>query len=164
MAGLSPPPGMILETDEMDAATATIQAVGFSSVASWTWSITGIGAAPDDVEPQNFTVTEAGLELSVEYIDEEGLFPLQHIDYLDAAGQRQRVDKWEGLPDPDQSPDLAEMREDDKDLLDWELSVTAEGTDTQGNPATASGTYQLRVYADYDASQQRLQEAIDARR
>lgn len=165
MAALSPAGGDLITTEENVYTDATITATGFSTVDEWSWSITGVSAGAQD-NPPNFVVTPDGLDLLVAYVTEDGLFPIQAIRFIDDQGQDQSVDRFEDLPPPAQSPVLYELREDTKSVLEWELAVTAAGQDTQSpsQPATASGTYTLTVFANYDTSRDKLVAAIEARK
>ena len=154
----------IILTTEDSGASETISST-LASVDSWSWSFDGTGEAPDD--PKELVGTDQGDTLLIEYEPSPDLFPLQYLDYLDADRNRLRiegVDAFDQLPDPQDAPEVVEMREDDKDQLIWSVPVTATGLDGDGEPATASATYTIRVQANYNLSRDKLSEAVDARR
>lgn len=167
MASLLPAGGDLIVTDEDVFVSETITADGFSAVEQWSYDITGIGQAPGGVLGVNFVIDEDGLNLHVSYVDFAGLFPLQHLDYLDPDGNRVRLTEgnlFDGLPSPGLSPEIVEMRADVKDVLEWELSVVASGLDAAMAPVEASETYILRVFANYNGNRDNLTGAVDARR
>ena len=154
----------VINTTEDVGASVTFTS-SLAVVESWDWDIAGIGAAPSN--PPEFVVTDQGDSLLLEYEPSPALFPLQYVDYQDDAGQRVRVtgtDAWDQVPPPDDAPEILKMQEDDKDLLEWTASVTATGLDDEGQPATASGSYPITVFANYDQSRDLLTDAVDERR
>lgn len=163
---LDPNGGEIIDTPETDSQSATINAIGFSTVVEWVYTLSPVGHEYSGVEGVNFSFTPAGMSFIVEYYDDEGLFPFQYIDYLNPDREQVRVFDQLELPDPEVSPYIIEMREDDKDLLDWELDLTAIGLDTAATPAPkeANAKFILRVRANYDVSKEKLKEGINARR
>jgi hypothetical protein len=163
MASLSPAGGPLLETTELEFVTETITAD--FQVDDWSFDLVPISPAPSG--DANFSFSGAGSTFDASYISEVGLFPLQFIRYLDPSAEAFQVDDWDQLPDPSESPEVVKMIEDTKDLLDWQLIVTATGIDTNVAPpvpATVVGTYDLRVFANYDTSKELLKQAVEERR
>ena len=154
----------VINTTEDVGASVTFTS-SLAVVESWDWDIAGIGAAPSN--PPEFVVTDQGDSLLLEYEPSPDLFPLQYVDYQDDAGQRVRVtgtDAWDQVPPPADAPEILKMQEDDKDLLEWTASVTATGLDDEGQPATASGSYPIIIFANYDQGRDILIAAVDARK
>lgn len=156
-ATLNPASGRVLDTIETELTSVSINAVGFSSVV-WTYSFT-----PTGFEGINFSFVPAGLVFTINYISDENLFPLEFIKYIDNERELQQVDSFADLPPVNESPYITLMREDDKDLIEWNLSVTASGTDINGNSATVTGNYEVVVKANYNTSKDLLTGAIDER-
>ena len=166
MTALVPPGGELFDTTELDYTSANVQATGFSEVSDWSYEITPIGGAPDDVDDVNFSLEGSGFTFTVSYVDEVGLFPFQFLDYLDANRERQRVSGFDELPPPEDAGDVILMQEFDQDLWEWQITITATGLDDDSPPAPASetGVYTVMVRANYDTSRDQLIEAVDARR
>lgn len=162
MASLSPEAtDPLIETDQDVYTDATVSAD--FTVESWDWDITGVGTAPDDVS-DNFDVTPSGNTLLVEYVDSVGLFNPEYIDYRDPDQNGVRIFTWDDLPIPSQSPDMVAMIEDDIEMLEWTLSVTATGTDAEDNPVSASESYTIRILHNYDVSRDLLTQAVEDRK
>tara|TARA_B100000929_G_scaffold267100_1_gene235136 strand:- start:829 stop:1365 length:537 start_codon:yes stop_codon:yes gene_type:complete len=170
MASLQPVSGVLFDTRLDQYVTRQISAVGFDSIISWEWVLVEIGDTPSETEERNITVVEVAEQLTVDYLSEEKLFPLQGISYLDAEGQQVDIGAWDLLPDPSNSPDIIAMREDTKSHCEWSLEVTVTGevippADPDALPGapppppeivSVSETYTLIVQANYDVSQQIL--------
>ena len=165
MADLDPADGTeIINTTEDVGASVTITTT-LNTVESWSVDFVGVGAAPDN--PPSLIGTDQGASFLIEYVPTNQLFPLQYVDYLEPDESRVRVtgaDAWDQVPDPEDAPEIVEMREDDNDLLVWEAQVTAEGLDEMAQPATATATYTITVFANYNLSRDTLVEAVNARR
>lgn len=163
MTSLAPVSGRALESTELVFISDSINAVGFSNV-SWSWNLTEDSGTPSNSEGRNIVVTPQGMSLNIAYISEEEMFPIMTIDYLFSRDKdtRQSVDEWANVPDS--SSDIVLLREDLKSWCDWSLSVTASGTDTSGNPAVATGQYDIRIFATYDTSRDILIEEVNKRR
>lgn len=163
MASLSPSGGQLIETTELDFMTETITAD--FQVTNWSFVLAPISPAPSgDV---NFSFSGSGNTFNASYVSEAGLFPLQFIRYLDPNAQAFDVPSWDELPEPADSPEITKMIEDTKDLLDWTLTVTATGIDTNVAPpvpAVVVGTYDLRVFANYNTSKELLKQAVEERK
>jgi len=131
------------------------------TVDSWIYDIIGLGGAPDN--PPCFVVTPQGQSLLVEYVSEEGIFPLQQLRYLDTGYQPVDVTAWQDLPA--NSPHVVLMRPAAPGTLQWELSVSATDNDGGefGQPVTNSATYTLAVTNTLDVDRDRLVEEVDAR-
>lgn len=165
MATLSPSGGDLIETTELAFTGTTVSAVGFSEVTEWTWTLVPITAGTPDGSG-NFTIAGSGLMFAVDYVSELGLFPLQYVRYQTPERTLVEVDSWDAVPGPADAPQITKMREDTKDLVEWQLDITATGLDMSSppKPVTASGSYVLRVFANYDTSRDRLVDAINAKR
>ena len=157
MVALVPAGGVLLETTELEYTSEIVTATGFSVVSSWAWSL-----SPSANEGVNFNFAGAGFLFTADYFSALGLFPLRQLDYLTPGRERVVINSFAELPPPAESPDIVYMEEDDKDLMEWELTVTATGLDA-GSPAAATETYILRVFANYDTSKNELMEALNAR-
>lgn len=162
MASLEPPSGMALTSTEFVYTQDTIEAVGFSSV-SWSWSLSEVSPTPSNTEGKNIIITPQGMSLILEYVSEEDLFPLISVEYLfnQDSTTREKVDDFADIPSD--SSDIVRMEEDRKSWCDWILTVTATGTDTSSNPATATGTYDIRIYSNYDISRDKLKSEVNKR-
>lgn len=161
MAELDPDEGFLIQTTELSFVSGTITAVGFSEVSEWQWTLT-----PAENEDVNFTFTPSGMQFVVEYFSELDLFPIVEIRYLDPQRNNVQISEWEQLPDPEDSPEMVRLQEDDKDLIDWDLHVKAIGLDDDSSPspAEAEGNYTLRVFANYDTSRDILIAAVENRK
>lgn len=163
MASLSPSGGRYFETTELVFRSEDITAVGFDGPPAWSWTLSPIGETPSSsVEGVNITITPSGMKLIATYFTEENLFPIQKIVYLDKDMTRHTVDEWFEIPGINGSPDIVELHENWKSWCDWSLSVTAVGT-SDSLPATASGSYVIRVYANYNTSRDTLRDMLDER-
>lgn len=162
MASLSPESGMALTSTEFVYTHDTIEAVGFSSV-SWSWQLNEVNPTPSGTEGKNIIITPSGMSLRIEYVSEEDLFPLVSVEFLFDQDKttRDMVDDFSDVPEG--ASDIVRMEEDRKSWCDWVLSVTASGTDTSSNPAVATGTYDIRIFANYDVSRDKMLEEVNKR-
>lgn len=163
MASLSPSSGDLIETTELEFVSENITAD--FEVSDWSFDLIPLGQATSG--DQNFEFTDSGNTFTASYVNEIGLFPLQLIRYLDPGAMPFEVDNWDLLPPPSESPEITRMIEDTKDLLEWELIVTATGIDTNvvpPAPVVIIGNYVLRVFANYDTSKDLLKQAVNERR
>jgi len=151
------------ETDEHVATSATVSTT-LASVSAWSWSFNGVGDAPDG--PDWLYANPQGDALEVGYQVSVHVFALKYVEYqLARGGDRQRVsgvDAFEQIPD--EADEMMKAQEDQYDLHEWWVDITANGVDSEGGPATASGSLLVRIYANYDLSRDKLKEAVGARR
>tara|TARA_B100000929_G_scaffold290420_2_gene283904 strand:- start:1343 stop:1843 length:501 start_codon:yes stop_codon:yes gene_type:complete len=165
MATLAPPGGQILDATEFQyGKTDTIVASAFDDPPSWEWSLSPIGETPSrSTEGVNISITPSGWKLIVTYLEEIYLFPIKIIEFTNEYQEFFKNKDWEGVPDKHAFPDLYKMIEDHKSWCEWSLAVTATGT-RNDFPASVSGSYVVRVYADYDNSRDILSNQLEMRK
>ena len=165
MAELIPETGTEIISTTEDVGSSEVITSTLATVESWSVEFVGAGAAPDN--PPSLVGTDQGDSFLIEYVPTNQLFPLQYVDYLEPDQTRVRVtgvDAWDQVPGPEDAPEIVEMREDDKDLLEWSAEVTATGLDGEGQPVSATADYTITVFANYNLSRDILVEAVNARR
>lgn len=134
------------------------------------------------LDPLNspFLVSGGGSTVTVTYIPDPLLFPLQFVEYVNAERNVVRVDgndAWNNVPPPSISKHISKMREDTKDLQTWTLVVQGEKTipgdpdpdaepDAEPPPSTVvpvSASFTIVILANYNISKALLSAAVAAR-
>jgi hypothetical protein len=124
--------------------------------------------------PAPFVVAAGGSSITVTYIIDRLIFPLEYIDYLDLGGTVVRitgVDAWDQVPSATQAPHIITMQEASGDVVDYILTVfSREEISSEDEEVTEPTiidhvtTFQIEIFADYDESKVRLEDAVNARR
>ena len=149
---LAPTGGELFSTFQDAFTSATITASGTDLPVTWEYSI---NPPVDD----NFIVTSDGTSLTVSYVNADGLFPFT-IEYLDENEVPHVVTRWEDIPaDIANSPQIINMLASLINNKVWDISVTA----TDSAMATASGSYTVKVEANYTLNRDLLVAAVGDR-
>lgn len=128
-----------------------------------------------------FSVSAGGSSVTVTYIPDPTLFPLQYVEYVDPSGEVIRIDGNDALSRiPESAEHISKMREDFKDLLRWTLTVQgqkvipppppdpgAEPDPDAPPPAPTiipvSGSFIITILANYNPSKGLLLSEVAAR-
>lgn len=174
MAELIPSTGAyIINTSMTSFTTGTISTDLVNP--EWSYTLTPIDNAPDDVLGKNFNIDHHNV-LTVEYFSYDHLFPIKEISYVGNSYDYHTISTISDLPEPLKSPFIYRYIIDGKNYLEWKLDVTVsgmdivdtdDGTGTGGGvsaiPTTLSGSYIIYINVNYDINRDILLGLLEER-
>jgi len=173
---LQPSGGIIIDTIEHEGdETASTS----SSLNPDFWTIGGNEISESYYINLYTIVGASGSVFTFTYKDNLEAFPMSHVDYMQSNGNVVRIPGVDAIyhvpPDVNESIEIISMIEDRKSRIDDSYSITAwkerepyeeEGETPEGGPYynTESGTFTIRIWANYDKHRDMLDTLLKERK
>lgn len=148
----------LIYTPKTVSDSGVITAGGFDTVTDWSYSVSPVNHSITNTPFFSFSPSVDTFTAS--YNADPSLFPLKYIDYVTSSNRTVRTTTWGGIP---ASSEISLMRERTVSVYVWSLTVTAEGY-VGLEFKTATSSYNLLVFANYDINRDILVNEINRRR
>lgn len=120
------------------------------------------GVFPNGSPSDYFTSSVSGTNILVTYNANEDIVPMNQIKYLETIDNLITVSDWSGLVDPQESPEMKLMEENNIDHIPVTADVTVEYS-KDSTSYTVNGSFTIYLVANYNTSADLLRDAIDER-
>lgn len=164
---------IIIETTEDigQINSTSVRVSNIIEVETWEWNIVGLKATTNDLNivvdapdnPISIIVEPNDLFLTVTYVPDGNLFPIDFIEYKDSdnvgVSRAVGVNAWNNVPLD--TPNIIHMREDFRSQYEWRLDAVATGISELTQMIVQEiGSYFINVEANYDLSRNILLSRI----
>lgn len=172
MSELIPLPNSVLINTLMSVYTTEVISTDLLN-PEWTFELIPLDNAPSNVLGVNFNI-EASNVIVFDYFNSSRLFPVKELSYVDNTNKAHTVNSLGDLPvDHTKSPYITRFISSDKNYFEWRLNVSVTGLEesdpddglspTITLPVTLTGSYTIRIEADYNENRQILRGLLDER-